>query len=149
MPAMNGTMRDCCRPARRTRLRPAVLGLVIGLAAGGPAAAEKIENPIAEFTGLDKITGQIRTFDVLIDETVQFGALQLTPRVCYSRPPTEPPQTDAFVEVDEVTLDRKIQRIFTGWMFADSPGLNAVDHPIYDVWLTNCKTTSEELGIGN
>jgi len=111
--------------------------------------AEKISNPIAEFTGLDKITGQIRTFDVLIDETVQFGALQLTPRVCYSRPPTEPPQTTAFVEVDEVTLDRKIQRIFTGWMFADSPGLNAVDHPIYDVWLTNCKTSSEELGVGN
>lgn len=146
---MNGTIRDCCRPARGIRLRPVVLALVVGLAAGGPAAAEKIENPIAEFTGLDKITGQIRTFDVLIDETVQFGALQLTPRVCYSRPPTEPPQTDAFVEVDEVTLDRKIQRIFTGWMFADSPGLNAVDHPIYDVWLTNCKTTSEELGIGN
>jgi hypothetical protein len=111
--------------------------------------AEKISNPIAEFTGLDKITGQIRTFDVLIDETVQFGALQLTPRVCYSRPPTEPPQTTTFVEVDEVTLDRKIQRIFTGWMFADSPGLNAVDHPIYDVWLTDCKTSSEELGIGN
>jgi hypothetical protein len=115
----------------------------------GAAHAEKISNPIAEFTGLDKITGQIRTFDVLIDETVQFGALQLTPRVCYSRPPTEPPQTTTFVEVDEVTLDRKIQRIFTGWMFAGSPGLNAVDHPIYDVWLTNCKTSSEELGIGN
>lgn len=115
----------------------------------GVARAEKISNPVAEFTGLDKITGQIRTFDVLVDETVQFGALQLTARVCYSRPPTEPPQTTAFVEVDEVTLDRKIQRIFTGWMFADSPGLNAVDHPIYDVWLTNCKTSSEELGIGN
>ncbi len=114
-----------------------------------PSRAEKISNPVAEFTGLDKITGQIRTFDVLVDETVQFGALQLTPRVCYSRPPTEAPQTTAFVEVDEVTLDRKIQRIFTGWMFADSPGLNAVDHPIYDVWLTNCKTSSEELGVGN
>lgn len=115
----------------------------------GQVRAQKIANPIAEFTGLDKITGQIRTFDVLVNETVQFGALQLTPRVCYSRPPTEPPRTSVFVEVDEVTLDRKIQRIFTGWMFADSPGLNAVDHPIYDVWLTNCKTSSEELGVGN
>ena len=116
---------------------------------GDAARAEKISNPIAEFTVLDKITGQIRTFDVLIDETVQFGALQLTPRVCYSRPPTEAPRTTTFVEVDEVTLDRKIQRIFTGWMFAGSPGLNAVDHPIYDVWLTDCKTSSEELGVGN
>lgn len=127
----------------------ALAGLAVLLAVTVAPRAEKISNPIAEFTGLDKITGQIRTFDVLIDETVQFGALQLTPRVCYSRPPTEPPQTTVFVEVDEVTLDRKIQRIFTGWMFADSPGLNAVDHPIYDVWLTNCKISSDELGIGN
>lgn len=146
---MDGMTHTPDSPTRRTRSRMAVLGFAALIAMVAPASAEKISNPIAEFTGLDKITGQIRTFDVLIDETVQFGALQLTPRVCYSRPPTEPPQTDAFVEVDEVTLDRKIQRIFTGWMFADSPGLNAVDHPIYDVWLTNCKMTSEELGIGN
>jgi hypothetical protein len=70
---------------------------------------------------------------------VQFGALQVTPRVCYSRPPTETPNTDAFVEVDEVTLQGEIKRIFTGWMFAASPGLHAVEHPIYDVWLTECK----------
>jgi hypothetical protein len=59
--------------------------------------------------------------------------------VCYSRPPTETPNTDAFVEVDEVTLQGEIKRIFTGWMFAASPGLHAVEHPIYDVWLTDCK----------
>jgi hypothetical protein len=115
-----------------------------------PASAEKIANPIAEFTGLDKITGRIIKFDVLIDETVQFGALQVTPRVCYSRPQTEAPRDDrSFVEVDEVTLDAKIKRIFTGWMLADSPGLNAVEHAVYDVWLTDCKTTSAELNIGN
>jgi len=107
-----------------------------------PASAERINNPIAEFAGLDKITGRIITFDVYMDETVQFGALQVTPRVCYSRPPTDPPQTDAFVEVDEITLARKVRRIFTGWMFADSPGLHAVDHAVYDVWLANCKTSS-------
>jgi len=70
---------------------------------------------------------------------VQFGALQVTPRVCYTRPPTETPNTDAFVEVDEVTLQGEIKRIFTGWMFAASPGLHAVEHPIYDAWLTDCK----------
>ncbi|MGE3882009.1 MAG: DUF2155 domain-containing protein [Flavobacteriaceae bacterium] len=119
------------------------------LAPALPAAAdEKIENPVAEFTGLDKITGQIIVFDVLIDETVQFGALQVTPRVCYSRPPTEQPRTSSFIEVDEITLDNTIRRIFTGWMFADSPALNAVEHPVYDVWLTNCKQTSEEVTVG-
>lgn len=110
--------------------------------AGTASADEKISNPIAEFAGLDKITGRIITFDVYMNETVQFGALQVTPRVCYSRPPTEPPRTDAFVEVDEITLQRKVRRIFTGWMFADSPGLHAVDHAVYDVWLANCKTSS-------
>jgi hypothetical protein len=100
---------------------------------------QRIHNPTTVFSGLDKITGRIISFDVAINETVQFGALQVTPRVCYSRPPTETPNTDAFVEVDEVTLQGEIKRIFTGWMFAASPGLHAVEHPIYDVWLTECK----------
>ncbi len=100
---------------------------------------QRITNPTAVFSGLDKITGRIISFDVAINETVQFGALQVTPRVCYTRPPTETPNTDAFVEVDEVTLQGEIKRIFTGWMFAASPGLHAVEHPIYDVWVTNCK----------
>jgi len=112
------------------------------LATAGYANAEKIGNPVAVFAGLDKITGRIISFDVYIDETVQFGALQVTPRVCFSRPPTEPPLTDAFVEVDEITLSRTVDRIFTGWMFAASPGLHAVDHAVYDVWLTDCKITS-------
>ena len=104
-----------------------------------PASAAPINNPVAEFTGLDKITGRTITFDVLIDETVQFGALRVTPRVCHTRPPTEPAQTTAFIEVDEITLANEIQRIFTGWMFAASPGLHAVEHPVYDVWLVDCK----------
>ncbi len=105
--------------------------------------ADRVTNPVAEFTGIDKITGRIITFDVYINETVQFGALQVTPRVCYSRPGAEEPKTDSLVEVDEITLDRKIRRIFTGWMFAESPGLNAVEHPVYDVWLKACKQKSD------
>jgi hypothetical protein len=101
--------------------------------------AQKIVNPTAVFSGLDKITGRITSFDVAINETVQFGALQVTPRVCYTRPPTDTPNTDAFAEVDEVTLQGEVKRIFTGWMFAASPGLHGVEHPIYDVWLTDCK----------
>jgi hypothetical protein len=102
--------------------------------------SQKIANKSALFSGLDKITGRIINFDVAIGETVQFGALQVTPRICYTRPPTETPNTDAFVEVDEVTLQGEVKRIFTGWVFAASPGLHAVEHPIYDVWLTDCKS---------
>ncbi len=100
---------------------------------------QRIANPTTVFSGLDKITGRIISFEVAINETVQFGALQVTPRVCYSRAPTETPNTDAFVQVDEVTLQGEIKRIFSGWMFAASPGLHAIEHPIYDVWLTDCK----------
>lgn len=107
------------------------------------AADEIIHNPVAEFAGIDKITGRIISFDVYINETVQFGALQVTPRICDSRPETETPKTTSFVEVDEITLDRKIRRIFTGWMFADSPGLNAVEHAVYDVWLKSCKQKTD------
>lgn len=104
-----------------------------------PAFADKIRHPTAVFSGLDKITGRIISFDVAADETVQFGSLQITPRVCYTRPPTEAPQTTGFVEVEEVAATSDNKRIFSGWMFAASPGLHGVEHPVYDVWLTDCK----------
>jgi len=102
-----------------------------------------VKNPVAEFAGIDKITGRIFNFDVYMDETVQFGSLQVTPRVCYTSEEGEEPKTDSFVEVDEITLDRKIRRVFSGWMFAESPGLNAVEHAVFDVWLKDCKNASD------
>ena len=122
----------------------ATAAVACALLGAAPAAAEQLSYPVAEFSGLDKITGRIITFDVLVDETVQFGALQVTPRVCHTRPPTEPAQTTSFVEVDEITLSNEIQRLFTGWMFAASPGLNAIEHPVYDVWLVDCKLAMGE-----
>ena len=116
-----------------------VLTFIASAAFAGTALPAPIGNPVAVFSGLDKITGRIITFDVMVDETVQFGALQVTPRVCNTRPPTEPAQTIGFVEVDEITLKNEIKRIFTGWMFAASPGLSAIEHPVYDVWLVDCK----------
>ncbi len=101
--------------------------------------AQKIVNKKASFSGLDKITGRVINFDEDIGETVQFGALRVKTDACYTRPATEAANTDAFVEVDEITLQGEVKRIFSGWMFAASPGLHGVEHPIYDVWLTNCK----------
>jgi hypothetical protein len=103
-----------------------------------PAAAQRIENSVAIFAALDKVTAKISRLEVPLNQTATFGALKVTPRVCYSRAPTEPPKTTTFVEVEEMQLDGKEKRIFTGWMFADSPGLNAVEHPVFDVWLTDC-----------
>nr|WP_295891702.1 DUF2155 domain-containing protein [uncultured Devosia sp.] len=119
-----------------------MLGLAFFGLAGG-ATAQPIANPVATFAGLDKITGRITRFDVYIDETVLFGALEITPRACYNRPPTEAQRVSAFLEVDQRSLTGVSKRIFTGWMFADSPALNAVDHAIYDVWLIECKTSTD------
>ncbi|MBA8838578.1 hypothetical protein FHW03_001878 [Ochrobactrum sp. RH2CCR150] len=138
-PGTAGNGRDKIKKAAHV----ALISLFAAVGSLHAAQAERVSNPVAEFSGLDKITGRITTFDVYINETVQFGALQVTPKVCYSRTENEAPRTDSFVEVEEITLDRKIRRIFTGWMFADSPGLNAVEHPIYDVWLKDCKQKSD------
>jgi len=76
---------------------------------------------------------------------VQFGALRVKTDACYTRPATEATNTDAFVEVDEITLQGEVKRIFSGWMFAASPGLHAVEHPIYDIWLTDCKEPEQPV----
>jgi hypothetical protein len=126
----------------RSKKAFATLG-ILALAAALPAKlaqAEIIKNKIAVFAALDKVTGRISHLEIPINQTVKFGALKVTPRVCDSRPATEAPDTASFVEVDEIKLSGEEQRIFTGWMFAESPGLNAVEHPVYDVWLTSCKT---------
>jgi hypothetical protein len=94
---------------------------------------------------LDKITGRIINFDEDIGETVQFGALRVKTDACYTRPSTEAANTDAFVEVDEITLQGEVKRIFSGWMFAASPGLHGVEHPIYDIWLTDCKGPDQTI----
>jgi hypothetical protein len=143
----------------RQRIRRTAWAAAIAAVAPVAASAEPIRHPTAIFAGLDKTTGRIINFEVAIDETVQFGALQVTPRVCNTRPQTEAPQTTSFVEVDETVakseaprdakgharneVKTESKRIFSGWMFAASPGLHGVEHPVYDVWLTDCKGGKE------
>ncbi len=109
------------------------------LAATAIAHADRVDNGVAVFSALDKVTARTSKFEVPLNSTVQFGALKVTPHVCYSRPPEEQPKTTSFVDVDEIQLDGQEKRIFSGWMFAESPGLNAVEHPVFDVWLTDCQ----------
>lgn len=116
-----------------------IASLAATLFVAGGARADRMQNGVATFAALDKVTARISKLDVPLNETVTFGALKVTPRVCYSRPPTEKPKTTSFVEVDEIQLEGPEKRIFTGWMFAESPGLNAVEHPVFDVWLTGCQ----------
>ena len=107
--------------------------------------AERIENQVAVFSALDKVTATIKKLEVPLGKTIEFGSIKVTPRACYSRPPTEKPKTTTFVEVDEIQLDGQVKRIFTGWMFAESPGLHAVEHPVFDVWLTECQKPANTI----
>ncbi len=124
---------------RWTRLVVALPAILAGsVLLSRPAPAEPLENRIAVFAALDKITGDITTLKVPVNGTAKFGTFRITPRTCHTRPPTEEPRTMAFVEIEEFTYDRKHRRVFTGWMNAESPGLHAVEHPLFDVWLTGC-----------
>ena len=121
----------------RTLLVP-VIGLLAAVSCGS-AMAERIANPIALFAGLDKITGVTTSFEIPIGEERRFGGVIVRPEVCYTRPVTEQPKTTSFVRVDQVEMDNTRKPIFSGWMFAESPGLNAMEHATYDVWLTGCR----------
>ena len=129
--------------ARRYLATSAIAAAAIGALWVASASAERIPNKIAVFAALDKVTARISKLEVPLDQTVQFGALKLTARSCFTRPPTEAPKTTAFVEVQEIKLDGTEQPIFNGWMFAQSPGLHAVEHPVFDVWLTDCQGGDE------
>ncbi len=131
----------------------AVLTGVLGaLVFNAPARADRIENDVAVFAALDKVTARISKLEVPLGQTAEFGSLKVTPRICYTRPATEQPKTTSFVEVDEKELEGDTKRIFTGWMFAESPGLNAVEHPVFDIWLTGCASpkggAQAAVGVG-
>jgi hypothetical protein len=90
--------------------------------------------------GLDKITGRATNIVAPIGKPQHFFTLTITARYCYSTPPSETPETAAFVQIDDHRPDQAAKRIFSGWMYASSPGLNAVQHPLYDVWAISCNT---------
>ena len=119
-------------------LIPGAVALAGVMIASSAAQAQRIENQTAVFAALDKVTARIRRLEAPLGKKEEFGALRITARACYSRPPTETPKTSTFVEIDEVLRDGKERRIFSGWMFAESPGLNALQHPVFDLWLTEC-----------
>ena len=121
-----------------------LLALAVAVSAS-PAFAQRIENSVAVFAALDKVTARISKLEAPLGQTVTFGSLKLTPRVCYSRPATEQPKTTSFVEVDETLLSGQEKRLFAGWMFAESPGLHAIEHPVFDVWLTECKQPTKPV----
>jgi len=110
-----------------------------------PALADAIPDPkgvrrMVVLRGLDKITGRAIDVAAPIGLPVRFGSLTITARYCYTVPPEEPPETEAFIQIDDGKPNEQPKRVFSGWMFASTPALSALEHPVYDVWVITCKT---------
>lgn len=112
-------------------------GLVAFFAVVLPARADP--HAVAVLQTLDKVTARVNTIDVRVGSTVRFGTLLIRVDHCDKRPPEETPESTAFLEIAEQRPDEKPVLIFAGWMFASSPALNALEHPVYDVWVLDCK----------
>lgn len=120
-----------------------LLELTATAAAAMAATAAHADGPVlphlvAELQGLDKITARTTTLRAPIGSEVEFGTLRITVRACLTTPPTEPPESAAFLQIDAIEADGTEQRAFSGWMFASSPSLSALEHPVYDVWVVAC-----------
>jgi hypothetical protein len=102
-------------------------------------AIAAIEGDTVILQGLDKVTARVWTFEAKIGQPVRFGTLEIYPRYCERTPPEEPPESKAFFDIYEARPGEQRADLFHGWMFASSPALNAVEHPVYDVWLIDCK----------
>jgi hypothetical protein len=106
----------------------------LALAAGPARAAD-----IAVLQGLDKITARVSTFEAPIGQPARFGTLAIVARTCQKKPPEEPPESAAFVEVTDMKPGEAAVTLFRGWMFASSPAVSALEHPVYDVWIVDCR----------
>jgi hypothetical protein len=126
-------------PARQRNLLCLV---ALGMGLPGSAFAETISEPVALLQGLDKITARVSKFEAPVGSPVRFGTLTIRVRDCEKNPPEETPESAAFLEIDEVRPGEVNLRVFSGWMFASSPALSALEHPVYDVNVLDCRGAS-------
>ena len=89
--------------------------------------------------GLDKVTARISTIEDNVSQLARFGTLEITVRACRKHPPEDPPEAAAFLEIREKAAGEAPKLLFSGWMFASSPALSALEHPVYDLWVVDCK----------
>lgn len=118
-----------------------LLGAAALIAMATPAHAIQMQEAVLQ--GLDKITARISTIKVAVGETVSFGSLQITLRSCDKKPPEETPESAAFLQVVEQKPGEQPVTRFSGWMFASSPAVSAMDHPVYDLWVLDCENKDQ------
>ena len=131
------------RPGQRRVARPGrwVAPVLAGITMSATAAMAA-EEPNAVLRGLDKITARISTFEAPIEQEIGFGTLRITAHACRKRPPEETPEVAVFLDIAEERPGENVRTtLFSGWMFASSPALSALEHPVYDVWVIDCSTS--------
>ena len=123
-----------------------ITGLILGMNAASWASPQpEVEWPSALLQGLDKITARVSTIEAPLGLTIRFGTLDIVVKRCHKRPPEEPPETTAYLEIRERRQGESTHRLFSGWMFGSSPAVSAIEHPVYDVWVVDCiKISSSE-----
>ena len=124
-------------------LAPALLMVAFGGSAAAQTTAQPPAYPVAVLQTLDKVTGRVRTVEAPVEQTVRFGTLEIQPRFCDRAPPEEPPESTAFLDIYEARAGEQRADLFHGWMFASSPALNSLEHPVYDVWVLECKQAQQ------
>jgi hypothetical protein len=123
---------------RIVRLLPAVaLSAFAGTLIAAPAAGENLTGSAAVLQAMDKVTARISRIEAPIGQAVRYGELEIQVKSCRKRPPEEPPESAAFLEIFETKKGER-RKVFGGWMFASSPALSAMEHPVYDVWVVDC-----------
>ncbi len=129
--------------------RPAAAAESETLVLSPPPAAVVVPEAVVVLQGLDKVTARISTIEAPIDQAVRFGTLEITARHCRKRPPEEPPEITAFLEIRDIKRDQPAAALFIGWMFASSPALSALEHPVYDVWVIDCRISAPPSPSGS
>ena len=124
----------------RSRVALALLTAVALALTAAVARADPYQ--IAVLQALDKVSARVSVLEVPVGKTVAFGTLEITARACDKRPPEETPESAAFLEIVEKRPGEVSATPFIGWMFASSPALSAMEHPVYDVWVLDCKNAS-------
>ncbi|CCQ73705.1 DUF2155 domain-containing protein [Magnetospira sp. QH-2] len=111
------------------------------------ASVSATEMDTAVLQGLDKVTARISTIEAPIGQLVNFRNLEIIARHCDKRPPEETPESSAFMDIWEIREGEPTKGLFRGWMFASSPALNGMEHPVYDVWLLDCRNRSSNAPV--
>ncbi len=146
MPADREKVKNSPQSRITRTLKPAALvvpwAVLVSAAVVGPAAAASYE--VAVLQGMDKVTARVSTIEAPVGEVVKFGTLEIIARHCDKRPPEETPESASFLDIWEVRQGEAAVSLFRGWMYASSPALSALEHPVYDVWVLDCRKSSSK-----